>query len=76
MEQELIDMWAQVGVGVGQLLLIAWGLQRMSEASAERNRQLDQQSEVLGQIGQALERQSQALERQGQVLAELLQRGA
>ena len=41
MEQELVGMWAQAGVGVGQLALIAWGLRQMSQASADRNRQLD-----------------------------------
>ena len=41
MEQELVGMWAQAGVGVGQLSLIAWGLRQMSQASADRNRPLD-----------------------------------
>ena len=41
MEQELVGMWAQAGVGVGQLALIAWGLRQMSQASADRNRPLD-----------------------------------
>ena len=63
-------------VGLGQIGLIAWGLQRMGIASEERNRQLDQQAEVLGKVGQALDRQGLALERQGDVLAELLRRSA
>ena len=41
MEQELVGIWTQAGVGVGQLALIAWGLRQMSQASADRNRQLD-----------------------------------
>ena len=89
--------WAEVAgvivsgtVGLGQIGLIAWGLQRVGIASEERNRQLDQQAEVSGKVGQALdrqgqaldrqgqalERQGQALERQGDVLAELLRRSA
>lgn len=74
MEQQLIAIWAQVAVGVGQLGVIAWGLRQMGRASEERNRQLDQQAETLGKIGQALDRQGAALERQGEVLAELLRR--
>ncbi len=41
MEQEPVGMWARAGVGVSQLTLIAWGLCQMSQASADRNRQLD-----------------------------------
>lgn len=74
MEHEIIAVWAQVAqvfatvlIGGGQLGLIGWGLHRMRVASEERNRQLDQQAETLGQIGQALRDQ-------GQALAELLRR--
>jgi len=63
-----------VVVGFGQLGVIVWGLVRMGKASEERNRQLDQQGEVLRDIGQALRDQGQALRDQGQVLAELLRR--
>ena len=87
MEQQIIATWAQVAVGVGQLLLIGWGLRQMGRASEERTRQLDimeanqrEQGQVLGQIGQALERQGEAMTRaftqQGDVLAELLRRTA
>ncbi len=87
MEHEIITVWAGVGIGIGQLGLIGWGLWQMSQASKERNLQLDQQGQalrdqgqVLGQIGQALERQSQAMTQaftqQGEVLAELLRRTA
>ena len=73
MEQHIIATWARVFatlvVGLVQCGLIAWGLRRMSIASEERNRQLDQQAETLGKIGQALDRQ-------GEVLAELLRRTA
>ena len=80
MEHEIITAWAGVGIGVGQLLLIAWGLWQMRVSSQERNRQLDAmeaaqreqsrtQAEALGKIGQALDRQ-------GEVLAELLRRPA
>ncbi len=82
--------WAEIAglvvsavVGFGQIGLIAWGLRQMGKASEERNRQLDQQADILGKIGQALDRQGAALdrqgaalERQGEVLAELLRRTA
>ena len=83
MEQPLIATWAQVAVGVGQLVMIGWGLRQMGRASEERNRQLDimetnqrDQGQALRQIGQALDRQGQALDRQSQALAELLRRSA
>ena len=80
MEHEVITAWAGVGIGVGQLLLIGWGLWQMRVSSQERNRQLDAmeaaqreqsrtQADALGKIGQALDRQ-------GEVLAELLRRPA
>ena len=72
-----IAAWAQVGVtatvGVGQLILIAWGLRRMGKASEERNRQLD--------IMEAAQReqsrtQAEALGKMGEGIAELLRRPA
>ena len=73
MEQQIIATWAQVivtlGIGLGQIGLIAYGLRQMSKASEARNRQLDIQAETLGKVGQALDRQ-------GDVLAELLRRTA
>ena len=78
MEHEIITAWAGVGIGVGQLILIAWGLRQMGKSSQDRNRQLDQQAETLGKIGQALDRQGEAMTKaftqQGEVLAELLRR--
>ena len=62
-------MWAQIGIGVGQLLLIAWGLQRMGVASAERNRQLDQQEEVLAEL---LRSSREQREEQREEMAEVL----
>ena len=91
MDHQIITAWAGVGIGVGQLLLIAWGLRQMGKASQERNRQLDAmeaaqreqsrtQSEALGKIGLALDRQGEAMTKaftqQGEVLAELLRRSA
>ena len=83
MEQQITAMWAQVGVGLLQCLLIAGGLWLMSRTGERRDRQLDlmeagqrEQSEALGKIGRALDRQGAALERQGEVLAELLRRSA
>ena len=72
MEQEPVGMWARAGVGVSQLTLIAWGLRQMSQASADRNRQLD----ILDIMEAHQEAQSQALERQGRALEELLRRNA
>ena len=73
-------MWAQVGVGLLQCLLIAGGLWLMSRAGARRDRQLDlmetAQRDQAERLGTALDRQGQALERQGEVLAELLRRSA
>ena len=87
MDHQIIAIWAQVGVGLGQLILIGWGLWQMNKASDARNRQLDimeagqrEQAEALGKIGQALDRQGEAmtkaLTQQGEVLAELLRRTA
>ena len=83
MESQITAMWAQVGVGLLQCLLIAGGLWLMSRAGARRDRQLDlmetaqrEQAERLGTaldrqgaaLGQMLERQGQAFDRQGQAL--------
>ena len=87
MEQQISATWAQVAGGVGQLLLIGWGLRQMGRASEERTRPLDimeanqrEHGQVLGQIGQALERQGEAMTKaftqQGDVWAELLRRTA
>ena len=87
MDHQIITAWAGVGIGVGQLLLIGWGLRQMGQSSQERNRQLDmmeatqrEQAGTLGKIGQALDRQGEAmtkaLTQQGEVLAELLRRTA
>ncbi len=76
MEQQLIATWAQVAVGVGQLVMIGWGLRQMGRASEERNRQLDIMEANQRDQGQALRQIGQALDRQGEVLAELLRRSA
>ncbi len=83
MDHQIIATWAQVGVGVGQLILIGFGLWQMSQSGKRRDRALDQQAETLGKIGQALDRQGEAmtnttkaLTQQGEVLAELLRRTA
>ncbi len=65
MEQQMVATWAQVGIGVGQLLLIGWGLYQMGKSFDARNRQLDlmeaaqreqsrTQAEVLGRIGEGI----------------------
>ena len=80
MDHQLIATWAQVGMGVGQLLLIAWGLWQLSQSGKRRDRALDQQAETLGKIGQARERQGEAMTKavtqQGEVFAALLRRSA
>ena len=79
MEQQITAMWAQVGVGLLQCLLIAGGLWLMSRTGERRDRQLDimeanqrEQGQALREMGramtQALERQDQMLERQDQML--------
>ena len=87
---EIAGVIVSAVIGIGQILLIAWGLRRMGVASDERNRQLDQQGEVSSKIGQALDRQGEALSkiggalarqgealaRQSEVLGELLRRSA
>ena len=67
MEHEIITAWAGVEIGVGQLLLIGWGLRQMGKTSEERNRKMDQQDEALRQ-------QDEALRQQTQMVAELLRR--
>ena len=79
MEQQIITAWAGVGIGIGQLLLIGWGLRQMGQASNDRNRQLDimessqreqsrVQAEALREQGQVLGQIGQALERQGEAM--------
>lgn len=46
--------WAQVGIGIGQLILIGGGLWQMSQSGKRRDRALDQQGEALRQQGEAL----------------------
>lgn len=83
-------MWIQaaqvvvtLGIGLGQIGMIGWGLRRMRLTAEERNQQLDimasaqqDQGRALRDQGQALRDQGQALRDQGQVLAELLRRTA
>jgi hypothetical protein len=73
---EIAGVIVSAVIGIGQILLIAWGLRRIGVASDERNRQLDQQGEVSSKIGGALARQGEALARQSEVLGELLRRSA
>ena len=79
MEQQIITAWAGAGIGIGQLLLIGWGLRQMGKASNDRNRQLDimessqreqsrVQAEALRDQGQVLGQIGQALERQGEAM--------
>ena len=85
MEQQIIAMWAQVGVGLLQCVLIAGGIWVMSRTGARRDRQLDimaanqqEQAVALRSMGQALDRQGetlgqigQALDRQGEALGQI-----
>ena len=70
-----------LGIGLGQIAMIGWGLWRMRLAAEERNEQLDimaaaqrGQGQALRDQGQALRDIGQALRDQGQVSAELLRR--
>ena len=90
MEHESLVLWIRatqvivtLGIGVGQIGMIGWGLRRMRLAGDERNRQLDimeanqrEQGHALREQGHALGKIGQALDRQGEVLAELLRRPA
>ena len=60
MEHQIIAAYAGVVVGLGQLGMIGWGLWRMGKSSGERNRQLDQQGEVLGELAAGLREQTRA----------------
>ena len=73
MEHEIITAWAGVGIGVGQLLLIAWGLRQMGKASQERNRQLDAMEAAQREQSRT---QAEALGKMGEGIAELLRRPA
>ncbi len=73
MEHEIITAWAGVGIGVGQLLLIAWGLRQMGKASQERNRQLDAMEAAQREQSRT---QAEALGKIGEGIAELLRRTA
>ena len=75
MTQELIGMWAQVGISGLGLGAIFWGLVQMRQAGRRRDREIDvlaetmrESTRALAGIGQSLERQSQSLERQSQAL--------
>ena len=51
MEHQIITAWAGVGIGVGQLIMIGWGLRQMGKASEERTLQLDiMREESRGQL--------------------------
>ena len=45
MEQQMVVTWAQVGIGVGQLVMIGVGLWQMNKASEERKQQMNKASE-------------------------------
>ena len=62
MDHQIIATWARVGVGVGQLVLIGWGLWQISQSGKRHDRQLDVMTKALTQ--------------QGEALAELLRRSA
>ena len=72
MEQQIIGMWAQVGVSAVGLGCIVWGLFSMRAAGKRRDREIDELGKGLQQQGRALERQgaamTQALTQQGQAL--------
>ena len=73
MEQEIVATWAQVGIGVGQLVMIGVGLWQMNKASEERKQQMNTASE---DRNRQLDIMEAAQRDQSQVLAELLRRTA
>ena len=81
MEQQIIGMWAQVGVSAVGLGCIVWGLFSMKAAGKRRDREIDELGKGLQRQGQALEhqvaamtqaftQQGQALERQGDAMTQ------
>ena len=61
-------------VGIGQCLLIAWGIKIMRDGNASRDanlKALETQGKVLETQGKALETQGKALETQGKALADI-----
>ena len=73
MEQQMVATWAQVGIGVGQLVMIGFGLWQMNKASEERKQQMNKASE---DRNRQLDIMEAAQRDQSQVLAELLRRSA
>ena len=53
-------------VGLTQCVLIYFGLRQMGKASEDRNRQLDQQGEVLAAIGAGIQALLKERDRDGQ----------
>ncbi len=80
MEHQIIATWAQVGVGIGQLIMIGWGLRQMGKASEDRNRQLDIMAASQSEQAQALREESRLRREESRVqleaLAQLLRRPA
>ena len=54
MDHQIITAWAGIGIGVGQLVMIGFGLWQMSKSGKRRDRALDQQAETLGKIGEGI----------------------
>lgn len=77
MEHHIIAAYAQVAatvfIGLGQLLVIGWFLWQMHKYGTERDRVLDQQDEVLGELMAGLREQTRA---SSEALGELLRRTA
>ena len=57
-------------IGLGQIGLIGYGLRRMRIASEQRDRQLDQQGEVLARQSEIMVQHSEVLAQQSEVLGQ------
>ena len=66
----IVTAAVSAAIGLGQIGLIGYGLRRMRIASEQRDRQLDQQGEVLARQSEVLAQQSEVLAQQNEVLAQ------
>jgi len=69
MTQELLAMWAQVGISGLGLSAIFWGLVQMQQAGRRRDREIDVLAETMRESTRVL---GESLERQGQLLGQTL----
>jgi len=76
MEQQIIGMWAQVGVSAVGLGCIVWGLFSMKAAGKRRDREIDELATAFKKQGEAFDRQGEVLGKIGEGITEMLRRTA